>query len=63
MAYIPTPEEVAEIQKQNQLEIEEKTIAQAQEGKSFNLPGDGSGPGVVPEDVWQNLPGKLEVSE
>lgn len=55
MAIQPSPEEIERINAQNALDIQQKTAEQAAEGKSFNMPADGHGSGVVPEDVWQDL--------
>jgi hypothetical protein len=60
MAHIPTEEEIKAIQDKNDQDIADKTADQATQGKSFNIPADGHGPGVVPEEVWKNLPGKEE---
>lgn len=63
MATIPTQEESDQIKQQNQQDIEEKIRDQAAQGKGFALPLDGHGPGVIPEETWQNLPGKIEVKQ
>lgn len=60
MANIPSQEEIDKITTKNSEEIADKTAAQKSLGKAFNLPADGHGSGVVPEEVWQNLPGKTE---
>lgn len=58
MAITPSQEDVAKILDQNQHDQEEKLEAQIAEGKTFNVPADGHGPGVVPEETWKDLPGK-----
>lgn len=55
MAIQPSPEQIERINAQNALDIQKKTEQQAAEGKPFNLPADGHGSGVVPEDTWQEL--------
>ena len=62
MANIPSEQEIKQIQDQNDQEIADKLESQIAQGKSFNISPDGHGPGVVPEPVWQNLPGKTEQS-
>lgn len=60
MAQIPSEEQIKEITEKNDQEIADKVAAQAAEGKGFDLPADGHGPGVLPEEIWKNLPGKTE---
>lgn len=56
MATVPNEQEVkTTLEQADQAEIE-KLEAQKQEGKDFV----NNGQGVIPEDVWQNLPGKQE---
>lgn len=63
MAQVPTNDEIEIIKRKNREEIEAKALDQSAQGKPFNVPADGSGPGVIPEDVWKNLPGKTESEE
>ena len=60
MANIPSEEHIRELQEENDKAIADKTVEQLQQGKTFNISGDGHGSGVVPEEIWQNLPGKKE---
>lgn len=62
MAQIPSEQEAKDIIDQNAAEHHEKAEAQAAEGKGFNVPADGHGPGVIPEETWKNLPGKVEAN-
>ena len=54
MANIPSTEEVEKLKLQTQKEFEDKLESQKQLGKDFVL----TGAGVIPEEVWKNLPGK-----
>lgn len=58
MATIPTEDEVKKLQSITEEEIEKKVDSQAKIGKEFILP-DGGGSGVMPEEVWKNLPGRI----
>lgn len=53
MAKLPSKKEVQEILKQNQQDHDSKAESQKAQGKSFIIPADGHGPGVVPETIWQ----------
>lgn len=53
MAQAPTPEEILEARNITKLAFDEKQASQLEEGKSFNVPADGHGAGVVPEEIWQ----------
>jgi len=57
MAQIPTKGQVALHQMQTSQEIADKIESQELEGKEFIVDRTGHGPGVIPEDVWKNLPG------
>ena len=59
MAQAPTQEKVTQVIAENQDEHDAKVDTQAAQGKSFLVPADGHGPGVIPEPVWRNLPGKV----
>lgn len=59
MASIPTNNKVERFQLQTEKAIQKKKASQKRQGKSFDLP-EGGGPGVIPERVWKNLPGKKE---
>lgn len=60
MANIPTQEQVAKLHKQSRDAISKKRRVQKKQGKGFVDYGQG----VIPERVWQNLPGKtLDKSE
>lgn len=56
MAVVPTDEEIKTVQDETAKAEAEKLEAQKAEGKDFV----NNGQGVMPEDVWQNLPGKKE---
>lgn len=58
MAHIPTETEVKELQQKSNEAIEKKTIKQHLLGKEFVLDEFGHSSGVIPETVWENLPGK-----
>jgi len=58
MARIPTPEEIAEAQRETRKKINDKRSKQVAQGKDFVIPEDNHGAGVVPEAIWKNLPGK-----
>lgn len=53
MAKPLTDEESKAIIDQNIKDFQEKAASQQAEGKTFNVPADGHGPGVVPEASWQ----------
>lgn len=53
MAQIPSQKEIDNIVSQNTQDHAAKADSQRSEGKSFNVPADGHGPGVVPETIWQ----------
>ena len=59
MATVLSDAESAEIRKQSDLEEELKRKEQEAEGKEFVNHGQG----VIPEEKWQNLPGKTEQPE
>ncbi len=54
MAQVPSTDEVRELQDQTAREEAEKLQAQQAQGKDFVNHGQG----VIPEDIWRNLPGK-----
>lgn len=56
MAQSPLPRETKELLRQTHVEEEEKRKAQEAEDKEFVNHGQG----VIPEEVWTNLPGKQE---
>lgn len=56
MANVPSEEQVKATLDEAQKADQEKLEAQKQEGKDFV----NNGQGVMPEDVWQGLPGKQE---
>lgn len=57
MAQIPTKEQVDQIKAETQAAIAQKIIDQKKLGKDF-VP---TGAGVIPEEIWKNLPGKQNV--
>ena len=57
MANIPTLEEIEKLKAETQAAIDEKTLTQKELGKDF-VP---TGAGVIPEEIWKNLPGKQNV--
>lgn len=56
MANVPSEQDVKTTLEEAQKAEQEKLEAQKAEGKDFV----NNGQGVMPEDVWQNLPGKQE---
>lgn len=56
MATVPSEEEIKSTQAETAQAEAEKLEAQKAEGKDFV----NNGQGVMPEEVWQNLPGKKE---
>lgn len=56
MAQLPTDAEVKETLDVSKSDDEAKLKAQEAEGKTF----ENNGQGVMPEEVWKNLPGKVE---
>lgn len=56
MANVPNQEHVARLRKQSRDADSKKRRAQKKQGKDFVNYGQG----VIPEKVWQNLPGKTE---
>lgn len=56
MANVPTEDEVKKIQEKAAKEEQRKIASQKKQGKDFVNHGQG----VIPEKVWQNLPGKKE---
>lgn len=56
MASVPNEQEVKTTLEEAEKADQAKLDAQKQEGKDFV----NNGQGVMPEDVWQNLPGKQE---
>ena len=56
MAFAPTPEQAEALVSESRQADEQKRAAQAELGKEF----ENHGQGVMPEEVWQNLPGKQE---
>lgn len=56
MAQVPDQNEVEKMQQASEQAEAEKRESQKQQGKEFV----NNGQGVMPEDVWQNLPGKTE---
>lgn len=59
MAEAPTAKEVKELLRQSKEADEAKQKSQQEIGKDFI----DNGQGVIPEDIWQNLPGKKETEE
>ena len=59
MATKPSKSEVKRFQLQTDKAVARKLASQAKAGKKFELP-EGGGPGVIPERIWKNLPGKVE---
>lgn len=57
MANIPTQEQIDKLKAATQAEIDAKIISQKELGKDF-IP---TGAGVIPEEIWKNLPGKQNV--
>lgn len=56
MAQAPEKTEVKKLRRQSLGADARKLAAQEKEGKTFEQHGQG----VIPEAVWQNLPGKTE---
>lgn len=54
MAQAPSDQELEQTLQQSEIEENAKREAQKKEGKDFV----NSGQGVMPEEVWQKLPGK-----
>jgi len=59
MANVPTDQEVAKLKRQSREAERKKALTQKKQGKGFV----NNGQGVMPEAVWQNLPGKQEGSQ
>lgn len=59
MASAPTDQEAAKLQRQSREAERKKRLTQKKHGKEFV----NNGQGVIPEAVWQNLPGKKEGSQ
>ena len=60
MANIPSEDKVKQLQEQAAKELADKVADQHAQGKSFHIDAGGHGPGVIPEETWQNLPGKVQ---
>jgi len=58
MAYAPNEEETKKLQKESLEAEKKKRVAQSKQGKDFV----NNGQGVIPEEIWTNLPGKQEDS-
>lgn len=56
MANIPKESEVKKLLEQSEKADDKKTVSQEKQDKDFI----NSGQGVIPETVWQNLPGKKQ---
>jgi len=56
VADIITDEQVSKLKQQSSDAERKKKLAQEKQGKDFI----NNGQGVIPETVWQNLPGKKE---
>lgn len=56
MAIVPTSEKTSKLKRQSRDADRRKILAQKKQGKQF----ENKGQGVIPEAVWQNLPGKKE---
>ena len=56
MANVPSEQEIKQTTDESAAAEKAKLEAQKAEGKGF----ENNGQGVMPEDVWQNLPGKKE---
>lgn len=54
MAIVPSSDEVRDLQAKSAGEENEKARAQREQNKDFVNHGQG----VIPEEIWQNLPGK-----
>lgn len=54
MAKAPTDKQVEDLLAKAKAQDEKKEASQAKQGKEFV----NNGAGVIPESVWQNLPGK-----
>lgn len=54
MAQVPSQEQVSQLRKQSRDADSKKRRTQKKQGKDFVNHGQG----VIPESVWQNLPGK-----
>ena len=59
MAQVPSTDEVRAVQAQSAAEENEKTRLQLEQNKGF----ENHGQGVIPEEIWQNLPGKKAENE
>lgn len=56
MATVPTDQEAGKLQRKSRDAERKKKLTQKKHGKDFI----NNGQGVIPETVWQNLPGKKE---
>lgn len=56
MANIPTEKEIEKLQKESLKQEEKKLKSQEAQGKTFVNYGQGN----IPEEIWKNLPGKVE---
>lgn len=59
MANVPTDQEVSKLKRKSRDAERKKTLTQKKHGKGF----ENNGQGVIPESIWQNLPGKQEGSQ
>ena len=59
MANLPSNDEIRALQAQSAGEENAKVRSQLEENKTF----ENHGQGVIPEEVWRNLPGKKADSE
>lgn len=59
MANVPSSDKVQKLKRQSRDADRRKARAQKKQGKEFV----NNGQGVMPETVWQNLPGKQEGSQ
>lgn len=56
MAKILTEEEIKKLQEETKKQDEKKLESQEKQGKTFVNYGQGN----IPEEIWKNLPGKVE---
>lgn len=56
MAHVPEENEIKATLEETAQAEQEKLADQKKQGKSF----ENNGQGVIPEEVWQDLPGKKE---
>lgn len=59
MAQLPSNDDIRALQAQSAAEENEKFRSQREQNKPF----ENHGQGVIPEEIWRNLPGKQAETE